>query len=131
MNLVLRDYQLRCVSSALPHSGYALFLEQRTGKTIVALYLSREWSCTRILVVCPKKGVPVWNKAILEMGLDPVHFTVMGFESFRIGHAKLLKSWDLMIVDESHRIKERSSQQTKACWKVGRYAARRLILTVS
>ena len=39
MKITLRDYQEKCVEIAKPHDGFGLFLEQRVGKTFVALAL--------------------------------------------------------------------------------------------
>ena len=126
----LRPYQLAAVEKAKPHNGFALFMEQRTGKTLTALWLSREWGCTKNLVICPKKAIPVWGQEIKALGLDPGYFTVVNFESFRINKDDYIRQmWDLVIVDESHRMKERGSQQTKAIWKLTRRSLKRLILT--
>jgi SNF2 family DNA or RNA helicase len=127
--IILRDYQELAVQSALPHDGYGLFMQPRTGKTITALELSKRWVCKDNLIICPKKAIPVWAQEIERMELNAEHFEIFSFESFRIKHMSLIRDRDLVIIDESHRIKERGSQQTKACWKVGRRAKRRLILT--
>ena len=130
MSVELRDYQLKIVEQALPHRGFGLFMEQRTGKTLTALWLSREWGCNHILVICPKKAIPVWKDEIRKLGLSEDLFSIINFESFRINQQTYLRdSWDLVIVDESHRMKERSSQQTKAIWKLSKRSDRRLILT--
>lgn len=128
-----RPYQQRAIEAALPHQGYGLFMEQRTGKTLTSLWLSQQWGCETILIVCPKKAIPVWHKEIKLVGLNEHNIMVIGFEAFRIAQKKgtFPIKWDLMIIDESHRIKERSSQQTKACWAVGKYCKHRLILSGS
>lgn len=127
-----RDYQLLAIKAALPHDGFALFMEQRTGKTPVALWIREEWGCKDTIIVCPKKAIPVWEKAIRDIGHNPSLFFIINFEQLRL-QIKELKNvkWDLAIIDESHRIKERSSQQTKDCWKIGKNSRKRLILTGS
>lgn len=125
----LRTYQEEAVRLAFPHDGFALLMEQRTGKTYVSLELSRRWSCDDILIVCPKKGIPVWKDAIKLMGLDLAKYTIVNFERFMFRSDEYVYPRDLTIIDESHRIKERGSKQTKACWKVGRISRKRLILT--
>lgn len=127
-----RPYQSAAVAAAYPHDGYGLFMQQRTGKTLTALWLAEAWNCTDNLIICPKKGIPVWEAEIRAQGLDSSHWQVYSFETFRIRHKEFIfKKWDLVIVDESHRIKERSSQQTKAIWKLSKLARKRLILTGS
>ena len=110
----LRPYQEMAVQAALPHDGFALFMEARTGKTITTLWLSSLWNCQQNLVICPKKALPVWRQEIELVGLDVNQFEIVSFETFRIHRLKFQQSWDLVIVDESHRIKDRKSQQTKA-----------------
>lgn len=132
MTFQLRDYQVKAFEAARTHDGFGLFMQQRTGKTVTAICLARDWECTKTLVICPKKAIPVWKQEIQLVGVDPSYFEVVSFESFRIHQLRYLKEfWDLVIVDESHRIKERSSQVTKAVWKVGRKSRKRLILSGS
>lgn len=90
-----------------------------------------EWGSESTLIICPKKAIPVWKDTISQLGLNLSEFTLVTFESFRIHYLKYLIPWDLVIIDESHRIKERGSQQTQRCWKVGKYAHKRLILSGS
>ena len=127
----LRPYQEMAVQAALPHDGFALFMEARTGKTLTTLWLSSLWDCRQNLVICPKKAIPVWKQEIALMGLDVNQFEIVSFETFRIHRLKFQQSWDLVIVDESHRIKERKSQQTKAVWSLSRRTKKRLILSGS
>lgn len=127
----LRPYQEAAVQAAFPHDGFALFMEARTGKTITTLWLSHLWGCHHNLVICPKKAIPVWRDEIKVVGLNPDEFEIVSFESFRIHKLEYQRRWDLVIVDESHRIKERKSQQTKAVWTLSHRARKRLILTGS
>lgn len=131
MSFQLRPYQQNAVDAALPHQGFALFMQQRTGKTVTALTLSKLWNCTDNVIICPKKAIPVWRQEIDLVGLDQEHFEIYSFESFRIHHRDIIRRVDLTIIDESHRIKERGSQQTKACWKMGKLSQYRLILSGS
>lgn len=126
-----REYQRLAIEAALPHDGFGLLMEQRTGKTMTALWLAEKWDCRQNLVICPKKALPVWKQEIALMGLDVNQFEIVSFETFRIHRLKFQQSWDLVIVDESHRIKERKSQQTKAVWSLSRRAKKRLILSGS
>ena len=130
--MIPRDYQLPAIEAALPHDGFALFMEQRTGKTPTALWIRERWGCRDTIIFCPKKAIPVWEKAIKDQGQDPAQFFIINFEQLRLQFRELKKvKWDLAIVDESHRIKERGSIQTKACWAIGRVSRKRLILTGS
>lgn len=129
--LTPREYQLRAIEAALPHDGFALFMQQRTGKTYASLWIRERWGCVKTLVICPKKAVPVWRDSILALSGNTRDFTIVTFEYFRIHFLDYLTPWDLIIIDESHRIKERGSVQTQRCWKVGKFAIKRLILSGS
>jgi hypothetical protein len=129
--LTPREYQRLAIDAALSHDGFGLFMEQRTGKTLTALWLAEKWNCRQNLVICPKKALPVWKQEIAAVGLNEGDFELVSFESFRIHRLKFQRSWDLVIVDESHRIQDRKSQQTKAVWSLSRRAKKRLILSGS
>lgn len=133
MTFQLRPYQQQAVDQIISegHQGYALFFQQRTGKTVTALTLAKEWNCTDNIIICPKKAIPIWRQEIALVGLDQEYFEIYSFESFRIKQREIIRRVDLTIIDESHRIKERGSQQTKACWKLGKLSQYRLILSGS
>ena len=129
---VPREYQLRAIEATVPHDGFALLMQQRTGKTLVALWVRERWKSLDTLIVCPKKAIPVWEGCIRDLGINPAPFLILNFEQLPRQIKDLSKvKWDLVIVDESHRIKERGSGQTKNCWKLGKNARKRLILTGS
>ena len=98
---------------------------------MTALWIRMKWGSESTLIICPKKAIPVWKDTIQKLGINLAEFTLVTFESFRIHYLEYLVPWDLVIIDESHRIKERGSQQTQRCWKVGKYAHKRLILSGS
>lgn len=124
-----RDYQQAAIDAAFPHDGFGLFMEQRSGKTLTSLWLAQKWGCQKNLIICPKKALPVWEGEIVKAGSNPAHFTLVNFESFLRHKTQYMRSWDLVIIDESHRIKARGSKQTRACWTLGKRAKKRLILT--
>lgn len=131
-SIVPRPWQLSAIEAARHHDGFGLFMQQRTGKTFAALWLAEIWECHYNLIICPKKAIPVWTQAIKDLHFPLGEFTIVSFESFRIRQREYTcVRWDLVIVDESHRIKERSSQITKAVWKLSKMARKRLILTGS
>jgi len=132
MSFTPRDYQVPAIEAAIPHDGYGLFMQQRTGKTPVSLWIRERWKCMDTIIICPKKAIPVWEGCIADMGINPAPFLILNFEQLPGQIKELAKvRWDLAIVDESHRIKERGSNQTKNCWKIGKMASKRLILTGS
>lgn len=130
----LRNYQVLAKNQALASlrtcGGYGLFMEQRTGKTLTSLWTMKELEVKNLLVICPKRAIPVWHKEIKNVPDFKVKLTVLNFEQvWRQIDALIKAKFDGLIIDESHRIKERGSKQSKACWKLGRHIPYRLILT--
>lgn len=127
--ITLRPYQEEGVTRALEHDGFGLFMEQRTGKTITALEITKRRESKRILVVCPKKALNVWSTWHQKMNLSS-EIKVINFEqSWRQINDLVKYKADFLIVDESHRIKSRSSKQYRACRNLSKKIKYRLILT--
>ncbi len=126
------EHQVRAFGfcSMLPES--ALFMDMGTGKTMVAIalagkrYLDR--GKLRVLVICPKAVKPVWPKELAKhagfdycVGRDttPVgdgcQFWITNYDRVKRERNRLQK-WkpDMIILDESHRIKNRKADRTKA-----------------
>lgn len=150
-----RQYQARAANLILEKKFVALFMEQRTGKTLACLLaLARLWKqgLRRVLVVGPKSSFGVWKRqARLHLNIPYIVFdgSTEGFfhpegvmarvGGLQIAFVNYERTWRLpqgclddaeaVIVDESHRIKHGSSRQSKACWLLGVPASYRVILT--
>lgn len=141
-----RRHQREAEKQALKKDAFALFMAPRTGKTLVALRVIGHRGYKRVLVVCPKTAKYAWRNNIRKhcayrfrvrlqmpegglrglrksMHVDDTstHFLILNFEPIRryrriLGRIK----WDAIIVDESHRIKNRNSQQSKAVYYIAR-----------
>lgn len=128
----------------------ALFMEQGTGKTLTTIaflqYLFAEHRITRVLIVCPLTVIDVWVDQIklhwdqhpplysfLDEAYDRAAASLPGI--FIINYERFLRlrkmfyhlDYDASVVDESHRIKNHSSKQSKAVAKIR--SPIRLILT--
>lgn len=106
-------------------------MEQRTGKTLVALAVADKRKVTRVLVVCPKRAINVWHSEISKHLKEPhPEFRVINYEQAIRQKDRLLR-WnaDMVVVDECHRIKARSAKQSRVCHALGRKAQYRLGLT--
>lgn len=131
----LRPYQKEAVELALPHDGFALFMEQRTGKTLTALAIVSERKPSALLVICPKRAIPVWHSEVEKHFSGMIsEWSVINFEQIlakRKEFLKRAKKWEnvFIIVDESHRIKRRGSKQSRVIRTLGGYARWRLALT--
>lgn len=119
--------------SALDES--ALFADMGTGKTMIAIAIAVHRAQQydrpfRILVICPKAVKPVWPREMdkhtnhpFSIGIDeppmvyPNHDEVWITNYDRVKReVRRLKKWkpDMIILDESHRIKNRKAARTKA-----------------
>lgn len=127
MTIELRDYQLEALARAEPRRTFGLFLQQRMGKTITALHIAQRWGCKEVLVVCPRAALRVWPAELKKLENSSINLTVTTFG--KCHYPELQRSWDCLIVDESHRIKSRDSLQTKRVWALSKLAKYSILLS--
>jgi SNF2 family DNA or RNA helicase len=138
--------------------GVALLCDMGTGKTIIAIAIAGAlYECGKIakmLVVCPKSIVGVWEAEFMRFadyeyrlavldgsvtkkadtirhtGGDGLQVIVVNYESAWRLEAELSK-WkpDLIVCDESSKIKNPQAKQAKALHNLGRVAPFKAILT--
>jgi hypothetical protein len=88
--------------------------EVGTGKTVVAAYLAKQLGM-RVAVICPKAVIPMWDREMIEMGVEPD--CVLNYEKIRTGKTAFMKkrgkkimTWlfeepTFVIFDEIHKCK--------------------------
>ncbi len=131
---------------------FAFLCETGTGKTKAAIdvvrYRYQKGLVKKCLVVAPNSVLGSWGREIeLHAGLpyrilqgprkrriqllqEPAVFYVINYEGMRILVDELIEAeFDMVIFDESHRIKNPSAQQTKAAWKIAERVKYRMIMT--
>lgn len=84
--LPLASYQVTALCAAMGNEGYALFMEQGTGKTAVSiaricnearLFRESEDRMYRVLVVCPNNVRMNWVTELARFSTDPVRVTAI------------------------------------------------------
>lgn len=147
----LMQHQQEALDFLADHDSAGVFFEMGLGKTVVTLeHLSRlPRAAFPALIVCPLSVVSVWEKEVEKFGynfrvqkltgtfnqrLDKLNqeadIYVINYEGMRLLRAQLeRKGFHTLVLDESHRIKERSSQQTQAALSLATQARYRLALT--
>jgi SNF2 family DNA or RNA helicase len=143
------EHQVRAFGFCSELDESALFMDMGTGKTLVAIALAIHRAKLaggqfRVLVICPKAVKPVWPKELAKhtnhphsIAMDSVPSTdedlqiwVTNYDRVKREQRRMLK-WrpDMIILDESHRIKNRKSDRTKAV--MGLKSVFRLIMSGS
>lgn len=130
-----RGYQLRAEKEAVTAlrggGGFLLTLEQRTGKTLVAVNVYRHYrSGLPLLVVCPKVAIPVWKKALKEFP----EAIIVTYDNISDNSNRWYRWADkhygfFMIVDEAHLIKHRGAARSRVVRTVAKRSQYRLALT--
>lgn len=110
------------VASIQACGGFALLSEQRTGKTHPALTIAQRIQPERLLVVCPLIAIDdIWGKNIPLYALK-AEVRIFTWKSLW-RERKRLKRWkpDMIIADELHNAKDRTSKQSRALRAVARH----------
>lgn len=147
------DHQARAFGFATTLDSCALLMEQGTGKTYVAMAASghryRTQQVRRLLVVTVKAAVHVWEDQFKEHTNFPYSMSAStgggafvppdahGLEvvvinyhrAFNIRKALLKWGADMVVVDESQKIKNRSTKISKILAALGKRARYKMILT--
>lgn len=138
----LWKHQTQALELANKHPNFALLMEPGTGKTLVAI----EWlkKIGSGLVVVPVSLCRQWESelarfwpsersvSIARKGADvakTLESKIAIVPSSLIHKIPLSKSFESMVVDESHTFKNPSAKRTKVAMQISRRAKKRLIMT--
>ena len=124
MKKTLKAFQ-RTGAGFLASRPYALLADEMgLGKTVQAIAAAEAVGATRVLVVCPASVRGGWRQEIEECGaLGHWHVISYNEASKKVPGAVL--SWDLLILDEAHYLKNPDSQRTQAIFNNKNGLARR------
>lgn len=136
----LWPFQRADIEYALRRQNTLIGDQPGLGKTPIAICFANEIGAKRVLVICPASIRLQWVKRIREWttmrwpyvihpithgrhGVHPqAHWTVVSYELARteaIGKALAKGTYDLLIIDEAHYVKENSSHRTRAIFGGG------------
>ncbi len=140
----LYAHQLEALET-LPIKGGFLGFEQGLGKTVTAIRYAEQHRYTSVLVVCPAVALGVWENEIQEeIGpyLSPQGTRKQKAEMIALAHhydwvvinyevllepsvEKAIKKWgpDLIILDESQKIKTATAKRSKVLHRLGKETA--------
>lgn len=151
------QHQIKAYNLALQNPAFAYLMEMGTGKTLAALMVAarkfERGEIKKLLVVCPATVTDVWaaetdalsvpvnaqiltgqkEKRIERLGMvteDKLNIAIINYEAtWRIIDELLKWDADMVIADESQRIKTPGAKQSKAMHRLGKKAKYKLILT--
>ena len=142
----LRPYQEADCQKIMAYKSYAIFSEQRTGKTPIAIQAMIRRGVTKFIVVCPATATYPWAEEIQTWGSIPAVVCmgtkaqkekiaaswnegaiVISYDSLKStkAHAGMLdqllnKHPQGVILDEAHRIKNRTSANAKGAFALSK-----------
>lgn len=152
LDIKLYKYQRKAVRIASKLGSIGLWMEQGTGKTLTSLKIvANYWKkglIDNLLILGPKSVLTVWEEEINNHLLIPYDYVdspikpvtdknklsicLVNYESLRRykGKAnKIKQAYDLVIADESHRIKNPNSIQSKQTYFLSRKSKYRIALS--
>lgn len=123
------------------NEGYGLFMDQGTGKTLPTLIriaeLLSSGECKTALVVAPKSALGSWERdielltpasqAVLHLGLTLINYEKVW--RYKDKFNAYDKAWGVIVLDESHFIKNRTSRRAKFLLGLALKSKYRYILT--
>ncbi len=139
----LFDYQVDDVTAMMRNKVYLNANKMGTGKTIETIVAMRELQCNTILIVAPKPVLYQWATQIAKWWSDRADDIVVRPTKIEYGKISILNydqlilsrinkqvdemTFDLLVIDEAHAIKNSGSKRTQACLHVA--SDRRIALT--
>lgn len=135
--ITLYNHQKLAINYMKHNGNFALFLEQGLGKTACILThvldLIKEGKIKDVLVVCPKATIGSWyrdmelfseaDKTILEIAVTVINYDMVWRRK------EYNRDWGCIVLDESHKIKNRASKRSKFLLKLALRSKYRYILT--
>lgn len=139
MAIELYNHQKTALALLRVNDGFALFMEQGTGKTFPILFrlaeLAENGRIDSALIVAPKAVCASWEEKIdlldecRQGALRRIHLVIASYDLAWRRKEICDETFDAVVFDESHYIKSPAANRTKACIKLASRAKYRWILT--
>ena len=138
--LQLYRHQKIALANLRLNNGFALFMEQGTGKTIPTLVrlleLAKNKQVENILIVAPKSATGAWSRDLelfeaADRRILEGMITIVTYDKIWRGNEKspYNRTWDCIALDEAHYIKNRTSKRAKFILKLATRSKWRYVLT--
>lgn len=114
INKPLKPHQLEAVSRMLKYPRYGFFLGTGTGKTLIAISYLMTLNINKALIVTPKKVIGQYRKE-LDKYIPNNNHIVINYDQV---HKYADQYFDTLILDESHKAKNVSSNISKTLKKI-------------
>lgn len=135
----LYEHQETALGLLRLNDGFALFMEQGTGKTFPVLFrlaeLAASGRVSSALVVAPKAVCGSWREKIRMLdddasaALSAIRMDVVSYDTVWRRREYADAAYDALVLDESHFVKTPGAKRTKACLRLASRARYRYILT--
>lgn len=141
MKVELYEHQKVALAYLTLNDYFALFMEQGTGKTLPTLKhileLLQSGKVNDAIIIAPKSTVGAWERDIeifdaKDQRLLNNAVTVINYDKVwrtQKGHNRFDKEWGVIVLDESHFIKNRTSKRSEFILKLALKSKYRYILT--
>ncbi len=147
----LYDFQLQAVSHFQNRGGFVLADEMGLGKTLSAIACITSAQSRKSLVVCPASVKYQWEKEITKStkkqyqifiaeGRNPTaidramvrcsDIVIINYDILQGWAGVFIESyWDIMVLDEAHKIKNKESQRARAAERIKQRVEQTICLT--
>ncbi len=142
VTMELYDHQKTALAYLRSYNSFMLFMEQGTGKTIPTLTrlneLIQSKAVKTALVICPKSVMGSWDRDIQMFDAESqtrlkTHVEVINYDKvWRYDRNKFNqydRQYDVIVIDEAHSIKNRTSKRAAFILKLAVRAKYRYALT--
>jgi SNF2 family DNA or RNA helicase len=135
--MILYEHQKLALTYMRLYESFALFMEQGCGKTLPTLVriadLLKSGAINNALIIAPKATMGAWFRDMDNLVADKLlltqKVTVINYDMVWRPNKGYDHSWDCIILDESHKIKNRTSKRSEFILKLSLMAKYKYILT--